>query len=215
MLYVIATLRVRPEKRAICLEAARRVIAETRKADGCIYSRHAPEHDRSGPGRVCRALGIDRRARQSFRGTVYGGVARRGEECFMDRKVEIIAPEHVEARDVRMHAPRRCDNRKAQIDAAKVIDRVMLDADDRQRRRIVLTGENGTQVLLDLDKPVALRDGDGSLLDDGSIVQVNGQAERLLEITPSSPRDFVRLAWHLGNRHTDVQIVGKPHPYPL
>ena len=36
-----------------------------------------------------------------------------------------------------------------------------LDADDRQRRRIVLTGEKGTQVLLDLDKPVALRDGDG------------------------------------------------------
>jgi urease accessory protein len=25
---------------------------------------------------------------------------------------------------------------------------------------------------------------------------------------PASPRDFVRLAWHLGNRHTDVQIVG-------
>ena len=30
----------------------------------------------------------------------------------------------------------------------------------------------------------------------------------MLEIVPSSPRDFVRLAWHLGNRHTDVQIVG-------
>ena len=45
------------------------------------------------------------------------------------------------------------------------------------------------------------------LLDDGSIVQVGGQAEPLAEITPSSPRDFVRLAWHLGNRHTDVQIV--------
>jgi urease accessory protein len=62
-------------------------------------------------------------------------------------------------------------------------------------------------MLLDLDKPVALRDGDGLVLDDGSIVQVAGQPERLLEIEPSSPRDFVRLAWHLGNRHTDVQIV--------
>ena len=96
---------------------------------------------------------------------------------------------------------------KAQIDTAKVIDRVTLDADDRQRRRIALTGEGGTQVLLDLDKPVALHDGDGLVLDDGSIVQVHGQAERLLEIMPSSPRDFVRLAWHLGNRHTDVQVV--------
>jgi urease accessory protein len=96
---------------------------------------------------------------------------------------------------------------KAKVEAAKVADRVVLDADDRQRRRVVLTGEKGTQVLLDLEKPVALRDGDGLVLDDGSIVQVAGQAERLLEITPSSPRDFVRLAWHLGNRHTDVQIV--------
>jgi urease accessory protein len=97
--------------------------------------------------------------------------------------------------------------RKAQVEAAKVVDRVILDAGDRQRRRIVLTGEKGTKALLDLDKPVALRDGDGLLLDDGSIVQVGGEAESLLEITPSSPRDFVRLAWHLGNRHTDVQIV--------
>ncbi len=98
--------------------------------------------------------------------------------------------------------------RKAEVEAAKVADRVVLDADDRQRRRIVLTGEKGTQALLDLEKPVALRDGDGLLLDNGSIMQIAGQPERLLEIEPSSPRDFVRLAWHLGNRHTDVQIIG-------
>jgi urease accessory protein len=96
---------------------------------------------------------------------------------------------------------------KAEVAAAKIADRVILDADDRQRRRIVLTGEKGTQVLLDFAKPVSLRDGDGLVLDDGAIVAVGGQAENLLEITPSSPRDFVRLAWHLGNRHTDVQIV--------
>lgn len=98
--------------------------------------------------------------------------------------------------------------RRADVDASKIADRVVLDADDRQRRRIVLTGESGGEALLDLDKPVALRDGDGLLLDDGSILQVAGQAEQLLAIVPASPRDFVRLAWHLGNRHTDVQIVG-------
>jgi urease accessory protein len=32
--------------------------------------------------------------------------------------------------------------------------------------------------------------------------------EPLAEIVASSPRDFVRIAWHLGNRHTDVQITG-------
>ena len=89
------------------------------------------------------------------------------------------------------------------------IDRVILDADDRQRRRIVLTGEKGTKILLDFDKPMTLRDGDGLVLEDGSIVRVCGQPEDLVEIRASSPRDFVRLAWHLGNRHTDVQIVGE------
>jgi len=94
------------------------------------------------------------------------------------------------------------------FEAATAIDRVTLDADDRTRRRIVLTGEKGTQVLLDFDKPVTLRDGDGLVLDDGSIVLVAGMTEPLAEIAASSPRDFVRLAWHLGNRHTDVEIKG-------
>jgi urease accessory protein len=92
--------------------------------------------------------------------------------------------------------------------AAMAIDRVTLDADDRTRRRIVLTGEKGTQVLVDFDKPVSLRDGDGLVLEDGSVVLVAGEKEKLAEITASSPREFVRLAWHLGNRHTDVQIEG-------
>jgi urease accessory protein len=91
---------------------------------------------------------------------------------------------------------------------AAAIDRVTLDADDRQRRRIVLTGENGTQVLLDFDKPMTLRDGDGLVLQDGTVVLVAGMPESLAEIVATSPREFVRFAWHLGNRHTDVQIVG-------
>lgn len=89
------------------------------------------------------------------------------------------------------------------------IDRVVLDADDRQRRRVVLTGENGTSALLDFEKPVTLRDGDGLVLDDGSILRVCGQPEDLVEVVALSPREFLRLAWHLGNRHTDVQIVGE------
>ena len=91
---------------------------------------------------------------------------------------------------------------------ANAIDRVVLDADDRQRRRIALTGENGTRVLLDFEKPVTLHDGDGLVLDDGCIVLVSGMPEPLAEIAASSARDVVRIAWHLGNRHTDVQIAG-------
>ena len=92
--------------------------------------------------------------------------------------------------------------------AGGAIDRVVLDASDRNRRRIVMTGDKGTQFMLDEAMPVALRDGDGLVLDDGSIVQVVGTPENLIEISAGSALDTARLAWHLGNRHTDVQIVG-------
>ena len=92
-------------------------------------------------------------------------------------------------------------------DASSARDRVVLDAGDRQRRRIVLKGEKGTEFLLDFAKPVSLRDGDGLVLDDGSIVMVTGEQEQLIEISAGNALDTVRLAWHLGNRHTDVQIV--------
>lgn len=95
-----------------------------------------------------------------------------------------------------------------QWNAAAAIDRVVLDAGERNRRRIVLTGENGIAFMLDFEKPVSLRDGDGLVLDDGSIILVQGAPEQLIEVTALSALDTVRLAWHLGNRHTDVQIVG-------
>jgi urease accessory protein len=91
--------------------------------------------------------------------------------------------------------------------AESAADRVVLDAGDRNRRRVVMTGEKGTQFLLDVEKPISLRDGDGLVLDDGSIVLVCGEAEKLIEVSAGNALDTVRLAWHLGNRHTDVQIV--------
>jgi len=94
-------------------------------------------------------------------------------------------------------------------DRARAVDRVMLNADDRVRRRIVLTTERGMKLLLDFARPMMLRDGDGLVLEDGSIVEVVGQAEPLIEISAKAPLDLVRLAWQVGNRHTDVQFVDK------
>jgi urease accessory protein len=88
------------------------------------------------------------------------------------------------------------------------IDRVVLDADERQCRRMVLTGEEGTTFLLDLPHPTMLHHGDGLVLDDGTIVSVAGKSEPLVEIAAASADQLARLAWHLGNRHADVQIVG-------
>jgi urease accessory protein len=92
--------------------------------------------------------------------------------------------------------------------AASAIDRVVLDADERHRRRIVLTGERGTEFLLDLPHATALRDGDGLVLEDGAIVRVAGKPESLVEVAAASAHALARLAWHIGNRHTDLQVVG-------
>src|SRR5438552_7708064 len=92
--------------------------------------------------------------------------------------------------------------------ATAAIDCVVLDAQERHRRRIVLTGERGTTFLLDLPQATALRDGDGLVLEDGAIVRVAGRPEPLVEIAAADAHELARLAWHIGNRHVDVEIVG-------
>jgi urease accessory protein len=96
-----------------------------------------------------------------------------------------------------------------QWDNAAAIDRVVLDASERHRRRLVLTAERGTTLLLDLPHATTLRDGDGLVLDDGAVVGVIGKPEALYEIAALNACELARLAWHLGNRHTDVQLIGE------
>jgi urease accessory protein len=104
---------------------------------------------------------------------------------------------------------RALDIRKREdASAARVVDRVVLAADDRHRRRLVMTGEAGTRFLLDLPQAALLRDGDGLVLDDGSIVRVVGKPEPLVEIAAASEAERLRIAWHLGNRHVEVQVAG-------
>jgi urease accessory protein len=93
-------------------------------------------------------------------------------------------------------------------DASTAVDFVVLDAQDRHRRRVVFVGERGATYLLDLPNPVLLRDGDGLLLEDGCIVKVTGMPEPLVEISAARPCELNRIAWHIGNRHAEVQVVG-------
>lgn len=87
------------------------------------------------------------------------------------------------------------------------VDRVVLDYDDRFRRRIVLKGEKGTRFLLELPEPRLLMDGDGLRLSDGQVIAVEAAPERLAEITCAHAHDLVRVAWHLGNRHLPTQLM--------
>jgi urease accessory protein len=88
-------------------------------------------------------------------------------------------------------------------------DTVVLDFDDRHRRRMAMTGTRGFEFLLDLENAVALRGGDALVLEDGRLIEVVAAAEPLLEIRGRDPSHLVRLAWHLGNRHLPTQIMAK------
>src|ERR1700730_11916468 len=88
-------------------------------------------------------------------------------------------------------------------------DTVVLDFDDRHRRRMAMTGTRGLEFLLDLENAVALRGGDALVLEDGRLVEVVAAPEPLVEIRGSDPQHLVRVAWHLGNRHLPTQITGR------
>ena len=88
-------------------------------------------------------------------------------------------------------------------------DTVVLDFDDRHRRRMVMTGTRGLEFLLDLENAVALRGGDALVLEDGRLIEVVAAPEPLLEIKGSDPHHLIRVAWHLGNRHLPTQLMPK------
>jgi len=88
-------------------------------------------------------------------------------------------------------------------------DTVVLDFDDRHRRRMAMTGTRGLEFLLDLAPAVALRGGDALVLEDGRLIEVVAAPEPLLEIKGSDPHHLIRVAWHLGNRHLPTQLMPK------
>ncbi|MDE8653599.1 urease accessory protein UreE [Novosphingobium album (ex Liu et al. 2023)] len=86
-------------------------------------------------------------------------------------------------------------------------DRVVLDHDERHRRRFHYVAQGGTGFLLDLARATVLRDGDGLRLADGRIIAVRAAPEPLMEARAQSPHALLRLAWHIGNRHLPAEIT--------
>jgi urease accessory protein len=97
--------------------------------------------------------------------------------------------------------------RKAAVRPDRVADTVTLDHEGRQRRRFALRAEGGLEFLLDLERAAVLNDGDALKLDDGRLVEVRAAPQPLLEIRAENPLRLMRIAWHIGNRHTAAEIT--------
>ena len=92
---------------------------------------------------------------------------------------------------------------RAAGDWSDAADRCVLTYDDRFLRRKRLTCEGGLSFVCDLEKTTSLNAGEAFELSDGRFVEIAAAAEPLYRVTGP---DLVRLAWHVGNRHTPCQI---------
>ncbi|MDM7930554.1 urease accessory protein UreE [Tabrizicola sp.] len=80
--------------------------------------------------------------------------------------------------------------------------RVVLGYEDRFLRRKRLVTTAGESFIVDLAETSNLLAGDAFELADGRLVEIAAAEEAVLVVTG----DLLRLAWHIGNRHTPCQI---------
>jgi urease accessory protein len=91
--------------------------------------------------------------------------------------------------------------------ADATVGEVTLAFDERHRRRIRMTDDAGEPFLLDLAKAVVLVDGDGLALDGTGYIRVRAAAEPVADVRATTAAETARLAWHIGNRHTPMQVL--------
>lgn len=83
---------------------------------------------------------------------------------------------------------------------------LVLPFDLRQKSRLLTRLASGEEVGLMLDRGSVLRGGDLLCADDGRIVRVVAASEALMEARCADPESLARCAFHLGNRHTPVEV---------
>jgi urease accessory protein len=83
---------------------------------------------------------------------------------------------------------------------------LVLPFDLRQKSRLRASLADGEQVGLFLERGRILRDGDCLQGEDGRVVKVVAQPEKLLEVRCDTTEALMRVTYHLGNRHVPLQI---------
>ncbi len=83
---------------------------------------------------------------------------------------------------------------------------LVLPFEQRQKSRLRAVLGSGEEVGLFLERGGIMRGGDCLESDDGRVVRVVAADEELMEARTSDADLLARAAYHLGNRHTAVQI---------
>ena len=87
---------------------------------------------------------------------------------------------------------------------------VCLDWDTRQKSRFETTDSLGRMLGVFLPRGSVVRGGDVLVAEDGSLVRVEAAAQPVMVVRPcphhGSPFDLTRAAYHLGNRHVQIEL---------
>jgi urease accessory protein len=83
---------------------------------------------------------------------------------------------------------------------------VTLAFDERCKSRLAATLDSGEEVALLLPRGTVLRDGDILVAQDGGLVRIVAAAETVLYVRAADTLTLTRAAYHLGNRHTPVEV---------
>ncbi|MGH8807034.1 MAG: urease accessory protein UreE [Noviherbaspirillum sp.] len=98
------------------------------------------------------------------------------------------------------------------IDAAEKIDgELILPFELREKSRLRAQLASGEEVAVFTVRGTVLRDGDLLKGDDGRVVKIAAAKESTYRVDCATPRELLRCAFHLGNRHTQAQVDGDAH----
>ncbi|MCB1864263.1 MAG: urease accessory protein UreE [Chromatiales bacterium] len=92
------------------------------------------------------------------------------------------------------------------VETGHPVATVTLTLDQRIRARLRVTLDNGNEAGLFLERGIRLRHGDLLLAQTGEIVQVHAAAEPVSVVRSADPHALMRAAYHLGNRHVELEI---------
>lgn len=85
-------------------------------------------------------------------------------------------------------------------------DSVTLDHDTRKKARIKITTDQGQALGIFMQRGHPLLVGEVLKTECGLLIEVKGKAEQVSTAIATNWMDFSRICYHLGNRHTSLQI---------
>lgn len=78
--------------------------------------------------------------------------------------------------------------------------------DDRCKSRLATSLDNGEAIALLMPRGTVLAEGDVLVAEDGGLIRVIAAAESVMRVTGKTTAQLIRAAYHLGNRHTPVEL---------